>query len=128
MQNAMNAQPLKIAGQDMIVLPRAEFDKLIKRAGVLPTLPAADGSVPGGPFVDASMARTVIQRRIALGWTQQELADRAGVRMETIGRLEAGKHLPRLETIERIDAALNQTASPSGRKTKSARSRAIARR
>jgi len=47
------------------------------------------------------------------------IADRAGVRMETIGRLEAGKHLPRLETIERIDAALNQTAAPSGRKTKS---------
>jgi DNA-binding XRE family transcriptional regulator len=99
---------LNIEGKDLVVLSRADFDDLMERAGVMPPLPRAakDGSVPAVDFARADIAREVVRRRIAAGMTQQELARRVGVRPETISRLEAGKHLPRNETMVRIDRAL----------------------
>jgi DNA-binding XRE family transcriptional regulator len=44
--------------------------------------------------------------RKAAGWTQAELAARAGVRQETISRIETGKHSPGLKTMAKIDRAL----------------------
>ncbi|MGD0463600.1 MAG: helix-turn-helix transcriptional regulator [Tepidisphaeraceae bacterium] len=91
-----------------MILSRAEFDVLMEKAGVMPPLPriAKDGSAPAIEYARADIAREVVRRRIAAGMTQQELARRVGVRPETISRLEAGKHLPRTETIERIERAL----------------------
>jgi DNA-binding XRE family transcriptional regulator len=74
----------------------------------MPSLPrpAKDGSVRAIEFARADIAREVVRRRISAGMSQQKLAKRVGVRPETISRLEAGKHLPRTETMERIDRAL----------------------
>jgi DNA-binding XRE family transcriptional regulator len=104
----MTVRTLKIEGKELVVMPRADFDALMERAGVIPRLPKAakDGSVPAVEYARADIAREVIRRRIAAGLSQQELARRVGVRSETISRLEAGKHVPRLETMERIDRAL----------------------
>ncbi|HZK81190.1 MAG TPA: helix-turn-helix transcriptional regulator [Humisphaera sp.] len=78
------------------------------KARVMPALPrpAKDGTVPAVEYARADIAREVVRRRIAAGMSRQELAKRVGVRPETISRLEAGKHLPRIETMERIDRAL----------------------
>ena len=56
--------------------------------------------------------RTYIALRAAratLGWTQQELAKRAGVALISITRLEAGAGSPRLTTIDALKSAM-QTA------------------
>jgi transcriptional regulator with XRE-family HTH domain len=48
-------------------------------------------------------------RREALGWSRQALADRSGVRMETIWRIEEGRHGergPNPATVGALDAAL----------------------
>jgi DNA-binding XRE family transcriptional regulator len=107
-QDDMNARMVSIEGKELVILSRAEFDDLMEKAGVMPPLPriAKDGSVPALEFARADIAREVVRRRISAGITQQELAKRVGVRPETVSRLEAGKHLPRTETIERIDRAL----------------------
>ena len=104
----MTARILNIEGKELVVLSRADFDTLMEKAGVMPPLPKAarDGSVPAVEFARADIAREVVRRRIAAGMSQQELAKRVGVRPETISRLEGGKHLPRTETIERIDRVL----------------------
>ena len=104
----MIAQIVKIEGKELVILSRSEFDRLMEKVGVMPQLPEAgkDGSVPAVEFASANIAREVVRRRIAAGITQQELAKRVGVRAETISRLEAGKHIPRLETVERIDRVL----------------------
>lgn len=60
------------------------------------------------PSPDAAIARKLISRRIKAGLTQKALAKKAGVRLETICRLEGGKHSPTRETIARIDAALRK--------------------
>jgi DNA-binding XRE family transcriptional regulator len=86
--------------------------KVAKRAlandDVLPAYPPADaqGNRPAVQFARVSIARKIIQDRKAAGLTQQELARRAGVRQETISRLESGKHSPTVRTVEKIDRVL----------------------
>jgi transcriptional regulator with XRE-family HTH domain len=53
-----------------------------------------------------SLARKIIEDRKAAGLSQQKLARLAGVRQETISRLESGKHSPTVRTVEKIDRAL----------------------
>ncbi|MGD0137402.1 MAG: helix-turn-helix domain-containing protein [Tepidisphaeraceae bacterium] len=110
----MTAQMVKIEGKELVILSRSDFDALMERAGVMPRLPKAakDGSVPAVEFATVDIAREVVRRRIAAGMTQQELAKRVGVRPETISRLEAGKHIPQIETMERIDRVLPSLKRP----------------
>jgi transcriptional regulator with XRE-family HTH domain len=71
-------------------------------------LPAAEaqGNVPAIAFARNNIAREIITRRSALGWTQKQLADAAGIRVETLCRLEKGKHTASVATIEQLDRAL----------------------
>ena len=50
-------------------------------------------------------------RRIAQGLTQKELGDLLGVSNAYIAEIEAGRHTPGLELVERIAKALKTTAS-----------------
>jgi DNA-binding XRE family transcriptional regulator len=76
----------------------------------LPSLPQADekGQYPAIETARVIIARQVIRGRKAAGWTQAELAARAGVRQETISRIETGKHSPGLKTMAKIDGALKR--------------------
>lgn len=44
--------------------------------------------------------------RALLGWSQQDLADRAIVALNTVRRIEAGQGDPRVSSVGRIQAAL----------------------
>ncbi|HEX3655429.1 MAG TPA: helix-turn-helix transcriptional regulator [Pirellulales bacterium] len=83
-------------------------------------LPPADreGSRPAVEFARASIARSIFNDRNAAGMSQQELAHRAGVRQETVSRLESGKHSPTLRTIEKIERALQAALKKVGKSTK----------
>jgi DNA-binding XRE family transcriptional regulator len=76
----------------------------------LPPLPPADenGHYSAIETARVIIARQVIRSRRAAGWTQAELAARAGVRQETISRIETGKHSPGLKTMAIIDQALKR--------------------
>ncbi|MBI3835860.1 MAG: helix-turn-helix transcriptional regulator [Planctomycetes bacterium] len=101
---------VKLDGRDYVILPRVEFDRLAGLAKVaeLPTLPdaGADGNYPAVDYARASLARNIIRKRVEAGLTQRELAKRAGIRHETLCRLESGKHTPSVATITRIERAL----------------------
>jgi transcriptional regulator with XRE-family HTH domain len=62
--------------------------------------------VPARAAIDVSIARDLVNDRIRRGWTQTELARRSSVRLETISRIESGKHAPRQETLLKLDRAL----------------------
>ena len=105
----MTMQTISIADQELVVLTRKDFDDLMEKAWVLPprVKPDKNGNVDARQSVDIHIARSLITERIKHGWTQTELARRCGVRLETIGRIEAGKHIPRQETLIKIDHALS---------------------
>jgi len=48
------------------------------------------------------VARALIKLRLELNLTQEELAKRAGVPQSVIARLESGRHLPSLRSLEKI--------------------------
>ncbi|MEX2093588.1 MAG: helix-turn-helix transcriptional regulator [Pirellulales bacterium] len=108
----MALQTLTIEGKPYVILPRAEYERLATRAKAseLPPLPVADrrGNVPAVEYARAGLARKIIRARSAAGLSQLELADLAGVREETICRLERGKHTPSIATLEKIDRALKR--------------------
>jgi len=47
------------------------------------------------------------RRRARLGITQAELAERVGVRLPTIGRIEIGNRRPSIDLLERLAKALD---------------------
>lgn len=111
-------QRIEVAGQRLVLLPESEYDRLCSRAAEavplddsdLPPLPKPDkhGNFPAVEYARASLARDLIRDRRAAGLTQQELAQLAGTRQETISRLETGKYAASVKMIDKIDAALRK--------------------
>lgn len=63
------------------------------------------------PLAKMPASWAVVQRiraaRLANGWTQQELANRSGIKRANLARLETGKHAPRVDTVELLARALS---------------------
>jgi DNA-binding XRE family transcriptional regulator len=101
---------IQLKGQTYVLLEREEYERLatLAKAAELPNLPRPDraGTFPAVDYARASLARKIIRDRVAAGLSQRELARRAGIRVETLCRIETGKHTPSVPTIDRIDRAL----------------------
>jgi DNA-binding XRE family transcriptional regulator len=104
-------QILKLAGKQFVIIERKEFERLTGRpvdtSDSLPRLPTPDanGNYPAIAYGRALLARRMVAARNSAGWTQAELARRAGVRKETIHRIEAGKNNPDESTFAKIEKA-----------------------
>ncbi|MBN2492292.1 MAG: helix-turn-helix transcriptional regulator [Planctomycetes bacterium] len=106
-------QSLEIAGKRFVVMPAEQYERMrADRDAALPPLPPADaeGNRPGVDFVLATIARDVARERRAFGLSPQDLAKLAGVRQETVSRLESGKHSPTARTLAKIERALKRAA------------------
>jgi ribosome-binding protein aMBF1 (putative translation factor) len=110
----MAAQTIVLEGKPYVVLPRDEYERLttLAKAGELPPLPEADseGNYPAVEYARVSLARKIIRDRAMAGLSQRDLAKRAGVRVETLCRIETGRHIPSVPTIDKLDRALKQAA------------------
>jgi DNA-binding XRE family transcriptional regulator len=119
----MPKQSVVLEGKPYVLVPKEEFERieLKAEAAELPPLPerAADGTVPAIEFARVSMARDIILARVELGLTQPELAQRAGIRIETLRRVESGKHTLSVATIDKIDRALKRAAKAQRRRRRS---------
>ncbi|MHB1157634.1 MAG: helix-turn-helix transcriptional regulator [Phycisphaerales bacterium] len=71
----------------------------------------SEGNVNAKDYITFSIARDVILERRAAGLSQIDLAKLAGVRHETICRIESGKHCPTVPTMHKIERALKKAAS-----------------
>lgn len=96
---------VEIMGTRFVLIPEEELAVLEG-----PSFPpiAKDGTCEALAFVRASIARDIIRERRELGLTQAELAKLAGIRPETLARLESGKQKPNVRTVERIESALKR--------------------
>jgi len=107
---------------DRVSLSRAEYDRLRAKAGEadvnMPDFPRpnADGNYPAVEALRVSIARTLIRRRREAGLSQAELAERAGVRQETISRIESGKHTATEQTLAKVERALDRMLARTTKK------------
>jgi ribosome-binding protein aMBF1 (putative translation factor) len=100
-----------VNGKSMVLLEVQEYERLKDKADewepLLP-LPNTDGNYPAREYMLASIARTILRQRRRLGLSQAELARRAGIRPETLNRLEHAKHSPSAATVEKIERVLRK--------------------
>jgi DNA-binding XRE family transcriptional regulator len=106
----MTPKTLELAGRRWVILPEKDFKRLAAKAaeGGWPQLPRPDaqGNYPAVEYARASLSRKIIKARRMAGLTQAELARRAGIRPETLNRIEKGKTTPDTATIAKIQRAL----------------------
>jgi transcriptional regulator with XRE-family HTH domain len=62
----------------------------------------------------AQLVNAIYKRRIELGLTQQQLADKVGLHQESIARIENGGTVPRLDTVYKIAHALGMSLKLHG--------------
>ena len=105
--DAFPVQTVTFTGERYVILAEVDYLRLLGEPPE-PELPAPDakGRYPAVEAARVVLARKLIRARRALGWTQAELARRAGVRVETLNRLEHGKHSPNVATVDKLSRAL----------------------
>lgn len=111
----MRATPVKfinLAGQSFAILPRTEYAKLVAlaRHASAPRRSAA-GTVrvtPSAELLRTSVAGELVRRRAAVGLSQRALAKLAGIRFETLNRIEKTKATATTASIAKLDHALKR--------------------
>ncbi len=102
-------QSVELDGVRYVILRESVFDALCRQAGV----PSADvppdkaASSSGLDMDQPALAQKLVARRRSAGLSQAELARRAGVRPETLNRIERGRTTPDFATIRKLVVAMN---------------------
>jgi DNA-binding XRE family transcriptional regulator len=110
----MSTATVTIEGKRFVILPENEYEHLRsgqKPIGLnLPPLPKRlpDGNYPAVAYSRAVTARDIITARSRLGLSQIDLANRAGIRVETLNRIERAKMTPTVATMQKIDRVLSK--------------------
>lgn len=109
-------QTVTLAGKRYVILPEVEYHRLTGEPEE-PKLPApdADGNYPAAEALNVSIVRDIIRDRRRLGLTQAVLARRAGIRPETLSRIESGSRRPNVATVDKLDLALREAEGTDGR-------------
>ena len=105
------ARRVVVKGKPMVMMDEATYQALLRKADLWePALPQpdADGNYPALEALAVLQARDILRARRQLGLSQAELARRAGIRPETLNRIEQGRNKPSVSTIAKIDRALKE--------------------
>lgn len=118
---------ITIEGKAYVLLLRDEYERLVTlaKAAELHPLPEPDaqGNYPAVEYSAVGLARKIIRDRAAAGLTQRKLAELAGISFENLCRIETGKHVPSVPTIEKIDLAIKAFIKSSSKPSKSTKSK-----
>jgi DNA-binding XRE family transcriptional regulator len=111
--------PLDLDGEPYVVIRRSVFEDLCRRCGVrIEVEPAARRAAresaewAGDP---SRLGRRVADRRRRIRLTQAELAEQAGIRVETLNRIERCRTNPDFGTVRRLITALLAAEAASER-------------
>ncbi|MDY8109458.1 helix-turn-helix transcriptional regulator [Fulvimarina sp. 2208YS6-2-32] len=108
-------EAVTLNGDAMVVMTRAEYDAMIEDIGDSAIASyARSQSDERAPGMNAEYAREVWNGtlhplaawRKSVGWTQAELAAKAGIRAASVSDIEARKIDPRLSTLKALAGAL----------------------
>ncbi len=88
-----------------VLLPEADYKRLLSGVAGLPAADA-EGNMPAVAFAEAAIALNIVRDRKAVGLSQKQLADAAGIRVEILNRAERGATVPSVRTLTKIEKAL----------------------
>jgi DNA-binding XRE family transcriptional regulator len=95
-------------GVRYVILRESLFDALCQRAGIEADIPDdASSLTPAFDLDKANLSEKLRRRRQVAGLSQAELARRAGIRPETLNRIERGRTTPDFATIRKLVEAMN---------------------
>lgn len=93
-------QEIRISTETYCLIRKREYERLCRNAGA--------GYVDALEYAGASIGRSLRRARRRAGMTQSQVAARAGIRLETLSRLENGRGNPTVRTVRRILQALGE--------------------
>lgn len=111
---------IELGGVRYAVVPESLLCELAHQAGYELVVPEADRSPGRGVLAgieeldDQTLARRLIARRKGMGLTQADLARRAGIRVETLNRVERAKTTPDFATLRKLVVAMKQAERALG--------------
>jgi len=103
---------VELEGVRYAVIRESLLHKLCRRCGVEARERTGEAPGPGddwagmGQMDREQLARHLIARRKNAGLSQAELARRAGIRIETLNRIERGRTTPDFATLRKLVAAV----------------------
>lgn len=98
-------QKIHLGRRSFYIVPRSHYIQLLREA--------RQGFVDAAEYTRASIGRDLRRKRRKAGMTQAEVATRAGIRTETLSRLESGIGNPTVGTLRRILKALGERVQPA---------------
>jgi ribosome-binding protein aMBF1 (putative translation factor) len=106
---AIDCTRIELDGNRYVILRESVFERLCRKAGVeAPASRSSDAArMPGFDLDRASLAERLARRRRASGLSQAELARRAGIRPETLNRIERGRTTPDFATVRKLVVAIS---------------------
>jgi ribosome-binding protein aMBF1 (putative translation factor) len=118
MSKTAQLKSVTVAGKRFFLVPAEEYKRLTQQAVWEPIMPEPDaaGKFPAMEAMSVALARDILRARRKLGLSQTELARLAGIRPETLNRIEQGKHKPSVPTIDKIDRALKLAEQEESKK------------
>jgi DNA-binding XRE family transcriptional regulator len=104
-KKTIDCRRVELDGVRYVILRESIFEELCERAKVSAE---TDGQGVSADEIDGpSLAEKLIRRRKAAGLSQAELARRAGVRPETLNRIERGRTSPDFATVRKLVLAMD---------------------
>lgn len=118
-RRGIDYRSVELDGIRYVIVRESVFDRLCQRANVAAAPVAAAGQTPGAAMdLDGvSLADKLVRRRLAARLSQAELARRAGVRPETLNRIERGHTTPDFATIRKLIVAMDAAEQESARES-----------
>jgi len=107
-QLRLDCKRVELDGVRYVIVREALFERLCEMAGIDRCRSDPGEELAAGFDLDrASLAEKLVRRRRAAGLSQAELARRAGIRPETLNRIERGRTTPDFATIRKLILAMN---------------------
>jgi ribosome-binding protein aMBF1 (putative translation factor) len=105
----LDYRTVELDGIRYVILREPVFESLCQKAGMdlHGTAAKEESSSPGFELDRASLAEKLARRRRAAGLSQSDLARRAGIRPETLNRIERGRTTPDFATVRKLVVAIS---------------------
>ncbi len=110
---------VELGGVRYAIVRERLFREMAQEACVELGVPRSGAASPDAAFSSMDMEKGTVARRLALrrkraGLTQAELARRAGIRPETLNRVERGRTAPDFSTIGKLVSTLEKAEEALG--------------